>query len=102
MSDKPVSDNTPGDSVIDKGAGVALESVYYRQAIDIKQKLATISPSMCLAKWAQVSIHLTNGQTHSCYHPPAHKIPLHELQESPSALHNTKHKIAERELMKKG
>lgn len=102
MSDKPVSDNTPGDSVIDKGAGAALESVYYRQALDIKQQLDTISPSMCLAKWAQVSIHLTNGQTHSCYHPPAHKIPLRELKESASALHNTKHKIAERELMKNG
>ena len=35
---------------------------------------------MCYAKWTQVSMHLTNGKTHSCYHPPTHDIDLEELK----------------------
>ena len=27
-------------------------------------------------------MHLTNGTTHSCYHPPTHKIPLKELDDN--------------------
>ena len=62
----------------------------YDQAADkAKEQLDKISPSMCYAKWAQVSMHLHNGMTHSCYHPPTHKIPLEELEKNPSALHNT-------------
>jgi MoaA/NifB/PqqE/SkfB family radical SAM enzyme len=96
-----ISDNIPGDKVIDKGEG-KLESGYHHSAVEIKNKLDKVSPSMCLAKWNQVSIHLTTGQTQSCYHPPTHKIPLEELSASPSALHNTKHKIEQRRLMKEG
>jgi hypothetical protein len=58
--------------------------------------------SMCLAKWLQVSINLANGTTQSCYHPPIHPVPLLELQENPSALHNTKFKKEERKLMLNG
>jgi organic radical activating enzyme len=36
------------------------------------------------------------GQTHSCYHPAPHNIPLEELQTNPSALHNTIQKKKER------
>jgi len=41
-----------------------------------KDKLNTISTSMCMAKWLQVSLHLPQGLTQSCYHPPTHKIPI--------------------------
>jgi hypothetical protein len=101
-SDEKISDDIPGDKVIDKGEGQELESGYLHEAIVIKNKLDKASPSLCLAKWNQVSIHLTNGQTQSCYHPPTHKIPLDELANDPSALHNTKHKIEQRRLMKEG
>ena len=41
----------------------------YDQAADkANEQLDAISPSMCYAKWAQVSMHLHNGMTHSCYH----------------------------------
>ena len=69
---------------------------------DIRQRLDSVSSSMCLAKWLQVSLHLTTGKTHSCYHPPVHDIDRKELLKNPSALHNTKQKKIERELMLKG
>jgi hypothetical protein len=53
-----------------------------------KGKLDSIGRGMCLAKWMQVTIHLQNGHTHSCHHPRTHKIPLEEIKENPSALHN--------------
>lgn len=64
--------------------------------------LNNTSPSFCLAKWLQTTVNLQNGFTHSCHHPPAHKIPLSEIQRSPSALHNTEHKKREREQMING
>ena len=67
-------------------------SDYFDDAKKAKQKLATISDSFCLAKWKQVSLHLTTGHTNSCYHPPLHKIPTAPLMDNPSALHNTDHK----------
>ena len=66
---------------------------------DVKKLLDDISPTFCLAKWLYVQIHLPHGLTQSCYHPPAHKIPLEELEQDPGALHNTKFKIAERKQM---
>lgn len=68
----------------------------------MKQRLNAVSPSFCLAKWLQVSIHLTTGRTHSCYHPISHKVPLSELQKNPSALHNTQFKKEQRKLMLEG
>ena len=67
-----------------------------------EQKLKTISPSMCLAKWTQVTLHLGTGTTHSCHHPAPHSIPLVELQRSPNALHNTQFKKEQRQLMLQG
>lgn len=67
-----------------------------------KDKINSISSSFCAAKWLQVSLHLTNGRTHSCYHPPTHKISVEEIKVNPSALHNTKIKFKERELMLSG
>lgn len=70
--------------------------------IEIKNKLDSISPSMCLAKWTQTTLHLHNGRTHSCHHPYPHVIPLDELKDNPSALHNTNYKKEQRKLMIEG
>jgi MoaA/NifB/PqqE/SkfB family radical SAM enzyme len=59
-------------------------------------------PTFCLAKWHHVTMYLQSGETHSCYHPRPHKIPLHELEDNPSALHNTWEKKMERKLMLEG
>jgi len=47
-------------------------------------------------------MYLQSGETHSCYHPRPHKIPLHEIEENPSALHNTWEKKMERKMMLEG
>lgn len=77
-------------------------SEYNNSAKEAKRQLDRISDSMCYAKWSQVSLHLTNGMTQSCYHPPTHKVDLHAIQSDPSALHNTERKKSEREKMLKG
>ena len=77
-------------------------SIYDQAADKAKQQLDNISPTMCFAKWSQVSMHLTNGMTHSCYHPPTHKIPLEELDKNITALHNTEEKKEQRRQMLKG
>lgn len=64
--------------------------------------LNEVSPSFCLAKWHHVTLYLQTGETHSCYHPAPHKIPLDEIQVNPSALHNTMHKKIERKEMLDG
>ena len=69
---------------------------------DTKKKLDNISQTFCAAKWLQVSLHLTNGRTHSCYHPPTHAIDLPALKNDPSALHNTDQKFKERQMMLSG
>jgi organic radical activating enzyme len=63
---------------------------------------AQTSPTFCLAKWHHVTIYLHLGETHSCYHPRPHVIPLEELKDNPSALHNTMHKKLERKQMLDG
>jgi hypothetical protein len=69
---------------------------------DAKLWLDKVSPSICLAKWFHVSLHLTNGRTHSCYHPPTHKIDINKISLNPKALHNTDQKKEERKMMLKG
>ena len=61
-----------------------------------------VSPTFCLAKWHHTTIYLQTGQTHSCYHPRPHVIPLLELVRNPSSLHNTPEKKAERQKMMDG
>lgn len=68
----------------------------------VKEKLDEVSPSYCIAKWKEVTIHLDTGRTHSCHHPGTHKIPVEEIQINPSALHNTNHKKEQRRLMLEG
>jgi organic radical activating enzyme len=67
-----------------------------------KQKLDSVSSSLCLAKWKQVSLHLTNGWNNSCYHPPLHQIDPNTIENNPSALHNTEHKKLQRKMMLAG
>ena len=61
-----------------------------------KEKLNKVGCGFCLAKWTQVTMHLNNGYTHSCHHPSTHKIPLNEIANNPSALHNTSFKKQKR------
>lgn len=68
----------------------------------VKKFLNNISPSFCLAKWTQVSLHLQTGHGHSCHHPTTHKIGLEEIKKDPANLHNTLHKKAQRLKMIKG
>ena len=61
-----------------------------------------VSPTFCLAKWHHSTIYLQTGQTHSCYHPRPHIIPLDTIAENPSVLHNTPQKLQERQDMMEG
>jgi organic radical activating enzyme len=63
-----------------------------KSLINMRERLDAISPSFCLAKWLQVTLHLQNGHNHSCHHPGTHQTPLNELARDPSALHNTSFK----------
>jgi len=69
---------------------------------EMKSKVNAVSPCFCMAKWMHVTIHLMTGHTHSCYLPATHKIPLDEIKDNPSALHNTKYKKEQRKKMLKG
>lgn len=77
----------------------------YNDPSSIKQaieKLNSVSPSFCLAKWKHATVHLHMGRTHSCYLPPTHKIPVSEVKKNPKALHNTSYKKQQRKMMLKG
>ena len=69
---------------------------------NINRAINEISPSFCVAKWKQVTMHLQNGQTHSCHHPDTHSVPIEEVVIDCSALHNTKYKKQQRKLMLEG
>ncbi len=75
---------------------------YHNSAEMMREKLNGVSSSMCLAKWLQVSLHLPQGRTQSCYHPPTHPIPVELLKKNPGVLHNTPQKIEERRMMMEG
>ncbi len=81
---------------------MAIREDYRDRMIRIHKELDKVSPSYCVAKWQQVTIHLATGQTHSCHHPATHKIPLEEIAVNPSALHNTQFKKEQRKLMLEG
>lgn len=69
------------------------------EAVD---KLNKVSPSFCMAKWMNTTIHLQLGRTHSCHLPPTHKIPLKEIEKNVNALHNTEEKMKQRKMMLEG
>jgi len=81
---------------------VEIKSKFLGDAEMMKRRLDTVSPSMCLAKWKQVSLHLTTGHTNSCYHPPLHKITQEDIQRSSGGIHNTEHKKKQRQMMLRG
>ena len=61
-----------------------------------------VSKTFCGAKWYNATIWLGHGQTTSCHHPPGHYIDPKELEENPSAIHNTQHKKLMRKYMQEG
>lgn len=69
---------------------------------EVKKIIEQVSPTFCMAKWHHTSIYLHTGQTHSCYHPTPHDISKEEIQDNPSALHNTLTKKKERAKMLAG
>lgn len=84
--------NNKGDEIVDN------KSKFLSSAENMHSALG---PAMCLAKWKQVSLHLTTGQTNSCYHPPLHAIDDSLLTDNPGALHNTPYKKEQRKIMLK-
>lgn len=78
------------------------KSQFLSDAEKIKEKLDSVSSSLCLAKWKQVSLHLATGLNNSCYHPPLHQINIEDIGRRPSALHNTEHKKQQRIMMLQG
>jgi organic radical activating enzyme len=86
-----------GDKVVD-----GFKSKFLDDAETMKNRLDAIGSSMCLAKWKQVSLHLTTGMNNSCYHPPLHHIPIESIKHNPSALHNTDYKKQQRQKMLNG
>lgn len=73
-----------------------------QRIIQIQDITDKISPTFCLAKWHHTTIYLQSGETHSCYHPAPHTIPLEEIAANPAALHNTSQKKLERLAMFNG
>jgi hypothetical protein len=69
---------------------------------ETKEKLDSVGPGMCLAKWTQVTLQLQTGHNHSCHHPRTHKISEKEIARNPSALHNTQYKKLRRREMLTG
>lgn len=78
------------------------KSKFQTDAETMKAKLDEVSPSFCLAKWKQVSLHLTTGMNNSCYHPPLHHINVNDIKKNPAALHNTHQKKITRMHMMRG
>ena len=74
------------------------KSNFQNSAEEMQAKLGS---ALCLAKWQQVSLHLTTGHTNSCYHPPLHRIESTDIENYPAGLHNTAHKKAQRVIMLK-
>ena len=67
-----------------------------------RDRLNNVGPGMCAMKWLHQTLYLHTGDNHSCYHPRPHRIPLHEIKDDPSALHNTSHKKEQRKQMLEG
>jgi len=75
------------------------KSKFMADATEMKSKLGN---GLCLAKWQQVSLHLTTGMNNSCYHPPLHEINAESVEVKPITLHNTEHKKKQRKKMLAG
>jgi organic radical activating enzyme len=69
---------------------------------NVRDRLNTVGQGFCAMKWLHQTLYLHTGDNHSCYHPRPHHIPLEEIAEDPSALHNTKWKKQQRKTMLEG
>lgn len=69
---------------------------------NVRDRLNKVGPGFCAMKWLHQTLYLHTGDNHSCYHPRPHHIPLEEIAEDPSALHNTKWKKQQRKEMLEG
>jgi len=96
----PLNENIKGNELVKING--RYQSKYFHDAGKVFEELNEVSSSFCLAKWFNVSIHIPTGQTHSCYHPRSHSVPLEEIAIDVSSLHNTKHKKEQRKLMLEG
>ena len=69
---------------------------------NVRDRLNNVGHGFCAMKWLHQTLYLHTGDNHSCYHPRPHHIPLDEIAEDPSALHNTKWKKQQRKTMLEG
>ena len=69
---------------------------------EVNTEINNVSPSFCVAKWKQVTMHLQNGHNHSCHHPATHYVSVDEIKRNPTALHNSEFKKQQRKLMLDG
>jgi len=77
-------------------------STYYDSILETKEKLNEVGKGFCLMKWQTETLYLHMGDNHSCYHPRPRRIGLHEIENNPSALHNTEWKKQQRKTMLEG
>ena len=75
---------------------------YLENIISTKNKLNEVGKGFCLMKWQTETLYLHMGDNHSCYHPQPRRIGLHEIENNPSALHNTEWKKQQRKTMLEG
>jgi organic radical activating enzyme len=75
---------------------------YQTHLDNTKNQLDQVSPTFCVAKWKQVTMHLQNGMNHSCHHPKTHIVPISEIKSNPKSLHNSEYKKQQRKLMLEG
>jgi len=75
---------------------------YYDSILETKEKLNKVGKGFCLMKWQTETLYLHMGDNHSCYHPRPRRIGLDEIENNPSALHNTKWKKQQRKTMLEG
>jgi hypothetical protein len=65
-------------------------------------RLDTISPSFCAAKWLTTDIYLYNGTTSSCHLPLPDKIDISAVESDVNRIHNTVEKLAQKQQMLDG
>lgn len=75
---------------------------YQKHLAKTAEELTQVSPTYCVAKWSQVTMHLQNGHNHSCHHPQTHYVSVDEIRQNPTALHNSNYKKQQRKLMLEG
>lgn len=68
----------------------------------VRDRLNKVGSGFCAMKWLHQTLYLHTGDNHSCYHPRPHHIGLDEIENDPSALHNTKWKKQQRKTMLEG